>query len=86
MQYIIILFWGRQWADCGAGIGRVSKHLLLPRCAAVHLVEQSPRLLNASEAYIGPDAARTSKINIGLQVSYSIASAISPIREVVSLL
>jgi hypothetical protein len=56
-------------ADCGAGIGRVSKHLLLPRCEAVHLVEQSPRLLGASAEYIGPDAARTTRINIGLQVN-----------------
>ncbi|CAM9338075.1 unnamed protein product, partial [Ectocarpus fasciculatus] len=54
-------------SDCGAGIGRVSKNLLLPRCAHVDLVEQSPRLLRASAAYLGPDASRTSLLNIGLQ-------------------
>lgn len=39
-------------ADCGAGIGRVAKNLLLPRCGVVDLVEQSPRLLNAAPAYL----------------------------------
>jgi protein N-terminal methyltransferase len=40
-------------ADCGAGIGRVAKHLLCPRFKAVNLIEQSPRLLTAAPAYIG---------------------------------
>lgn len=31
-------------ADCGAGIGRVTKHLLLPRFAQVDLVEQVLRV------------------------------------------
>jgi hypothetical protein len=39
-------------ADCGAGIGRVARNLLLPRCGRVDLVEQSPRLLNAAPAYL----------------------------------
>lgn len=39
-------------ADCGAGIGRVAKNLLLPRCGVVDLVEQSPRLLAAAPAYL----------------------------------
>lgn len=39
-------------ADLGAGIGRVAKNLLLPRCAYVDLVEQSPRLLAAAPAYL----------------------------------
>ena len=39
--------------DAGAGIGRVTKNLLLPRFNAVHLVEQSPRLLAAAPEYIG---------------------------------
>lgn len=39
-------------ADCGAGIGRVAKNLLLPRCQYVDLVEQSPRLLAAAPAYL----------------------------------
>lgn len=56
-----------QAADCGAGIGRVTKHFLLSRFAMVDLVEQSPRLLAASEAYIGEASVRTRRINIGLQ-------------------
>mmetsp|Transcript_11862 Transcript_11862/g.23969 ORF Transcript_11862/g.23969 Transcript_11862/m.23969 type:complete len:324 (+) Transcript_11862:64-1035(+) len=39
-------------ADCGAGIGRVAKNLLLPRCQVVDLVEQSPRLLAAAPVYL----------------------------------
>ncbi len=39
--------------DCGAGIGRVSKHLLLPLFERVDLLEQSPRLLAAAPAYLG---------------------------------
>jgi len=54
-------------ADCGAGIGRVTKNFLLSRFAMVDLVEQSPRLLAASEAYIGEASVRTTRINIGLQ-------------------
>ena len=55
-------------ADCGAGIGRVSKHLLLHHFQQVDLVEQSPRLLKSSIGYIGaPDAARTARVEVGLQ-------------------
>jgi len=42
-------------ADCGAGIGRVAKNLLLPRFQCVHLVEQSPRLLAAAPEYVGAE-------------------------------
>jgi len=38
--------------DCGAGIGRVTKHLLLPMFEKVELLEQSPRLLAAAPAFI----------------------------------
>ena len=55
-------------ADCGAGIGRVTKHLLLPRCARVDLVEQSPRLIKAAPGYVGAaDAGRLTCITLGLQ-------------------
>lgn len=55
-------------ADCGAGIGRVSKHLLLHHFQHVDLIEQSPRLLQSSIGYIGaPDAARTARVEVGLQ-------------------
>lgn len=43
----------RTAADCGAGIGRVTKHLLFPRFHRVDMVEQSGRLLNAAPEYIG---------------------------------
>ena len=55
-------------AECGAGIGRVSKGLLLPlgvpRC---DLVESSPRLLSAAPEYIGPEAYRCRFYCEGLQ-------------------
>ena len=55
-------------ADCGAGIGRVSKHFLLSRFAHVDLIEQSPRLLASSAKYIGePDCQRTTCVLLGLQ-------------------
>jgi protein N-terminal methyltransferase len=44
--------------DCGAGIGRVTKNLLLPMFEKVDLLEQSPRLLAAAPAFIfGREAA-----------------------------
>lgn len=58
--------------DCGAGIGRVSKHLLLPIFKHVDMVEQSPRLLHSSAQYIGDDATRTSQICINLKVILSM--------------
>lgn len=59
----------RNAADCGAGIGRITKNLLLPMFQHVDLVEQSPRLLAAAPAYIGvpPDSDRLSYLRIGLQ-------------------
>ena len=55
-------------AECGAGIGRVSKGLLLslgvPQC---DLVESSSRLLFAAPDYIGNDAARCRFYCQGLQ-------------------
>jgi len=55
-------------ADCGAGIGRVTKHLLLPRCGVVDLVEQSPRLINAAPAYVGEIGRdRMNLLTVGLQ-------------------
>lgn len=55
--------------ECGAGIGRVSKHLLLPlgvqRC---DLVESSARLLSAAPEYLGDaDAAKCRFYCRGLQ-------------------
>ena len=55
-------------ADCGAGIGRVTKNLLLPRFKEVSLVEVSPRLLASAPAYIGDGGKdRIHLIEEGLQ-------------------
>lgn len=53
-------------ADCGGGIGRVAKHLLLPRYDSVEIVEQSGRLLAAAPAYVG-EAARLRCTCLGMQ-------------------
>ena len=55
-------------SDCGAGIGRVTKHLLLERFESVDVVEQSPRLLQAAPKYIGRDRDRAQYLCVGLQV------------------
>lgn len=44
--------------ECGAGIGRVTKGLLLDFCDRSDLVESSERLLFASPEYIGIDASK----------------------------
>lgn len=54
-------------ADCGAGIGRVAKHLLLHRFNYVDIVEQSPRLLAAAPEYIGEMSSRATYIVQKLQ-------------------
>lgn len=55
--------------DCGAGIGRVSKGLLLPYFERVDLVEQDENFCNAARTYIGGDNKdRLGEIhNTGLQ-------------------
>jgi len=46
---------GRTYAaDCGAGIGRISKHLLLNLFQNVDLVEQNSKFLEKAKEYIGP--------------------------------
>eukprot|EP00903_Cladosiphon_okamuranus_P008712 g8346.t1 len=54
-------------ADCGAGIGRVTKHLLLNRFDTVDIVEQSPRLIQAAPKYVGRERDRTTCVCVGLQ-------------------
>jgi protein N-terminal methyltransferase len=44
-------------ADCGAGIGRVSKDFLLHHFGHVDLVEQNPDFLDQASSYIGLDSA-----------------------------
>ena len=55
-------------ADCGAGIGRVAKNLLLHRFNYVDIIEQSPRLLAAAPEYIGEMSSRATCIVQKLQV------------------
>lgn len=40
--------------DCGAGIGRITKHLLVPMFDKVDMVEQSKHFVEKSKEYIGP--------------------------------
>ncbi|CAI5735377.1 unnamed protein product [Hyaloperonospora brassicae] len=58
-------------ADCGAGIGRVSKLLLTPMFDHVDLVEQSARLLRAVPQYFGPNETLRARVRdlycMGLQ-------------------
>lgn len=38
--------------DCGAGIGRITKHLLQRHFASVDLVEQNPSFLEEAKKYL----------------------------------
>lgn len=40
--------------DCGAGIGRISKHLLMNFFNNIDLVEQNPMFLEKAKEYLGP--------------------------------
>ena len=44
--------------DCGAGIGRVTKHVLLQRYEAVDLVEPSKVQLSKAKGYINDERAQ----------------------------
>lgn len=44
--------------DCGAGIGRITKHLLLPRFETVDMVELTQKFLDASKEYIGEEGGK----------------------------
>jgi protein N-terminal methyltransferase len=56
--------------DCGAGIGRVTKNLLLLRSDHVTMVEQSPRLLKHAVDYLALPlpGKRVDFVQQGLQV------------------
>ncbi|XP_072014616.1 N-terminal Xaa-Pro-Lys N-methyltransferase 1-B-like [Amphiura filiformis] len=47
--------------DCGAGIGRVSKHLLLPLFQQVDMVEQNQKFVDAAPKYIGESSSKMGK-------------------------
>jgi len=54
--------------DCGAGIGRVTKNLLLPLFEKVHLLEQSAPLIESAPNFLGKDGAtRTTLLCQGMQ-------------------
>ena len=40
------------YLDCGAGIGRVTKNLLLPLFDTVDMVEQNPEFLEKAKDYL----------------------------------
>lgn len=48
--------------DCGSGIGRITKHLLLRCFEAVDMVEQNAAFLSSAREYIGPDATRVDQL------------------------
>lgn len=39
--------------DCGAGIGRITKHLLMPNFKTVDIVEPDEKFLNTIEDFVG---------------------------------
>ncbi|KAI8779352.1 N-terminal Xaa-Pro-Lys N-methyltransferase 1-A [Biomphalaria glabrata] len=54
--------------DCGAGIGRVTKRLLLPIFENVDMVEQDRHFCDNAKEFIGPEASRVENIFcMGLQ-------------------
>ncbi|GMT04870.1 hypothetical protein PENTCL1PPCAC_27044, partial [Pristionchus entomophagus] len=53
--------------DCGAGIGRVTKHLLLPAFKKVDMVELVKELVEKSDSYIGSHPSMAEKFVSGLQ-------------------
>lgn len=44
--------------DCGAGIGRISKRLLLPLFNTVDLVDVTQEFLDKAKTYLGNDGKR----------------------------
>ncbi|CAJ0929598.1 unnamed protein product, partial [Mesorhabditis belari] len=53
--------------DCGAGIGRVTKHLLMPLFGKVDMEDVVDELIKKSDDYIGNDARVGQKFVEGLQ-------------------
>ncbi|XP_076436311.1 N-terminal Xaa-Pro-Lys N-methyltransferase 1-like [Babylonia areolata] len=52
----------RRALDCGAGIGRITKRLLLPMFQSVDMVELSQKFCDAAREFIGPDSSRVDRI------------------------
>jgi len=53
--------------DCGAGIGRVTKHLLIPIFNTVDVVEQDEHFANSIKEYVGNSSKLGTVYNLGLQ-------------------
>lgn len=54
--------------DCGAGIGRITKNLLVKHFKHVDLVEQNPKFLETAKTYLNPCISRIGEFYpIGLQ-------------------
>ncbi|XP_016974044.1 alpha N-terminal protein methyltransferase 1 [Drosophila rhopaloa] len=57
--------------DCGAGIGRVTRNLLIPRFSCVDLVEQDPAFAEKAREYCTSEDVAPGKVgqiyNVGLQ-------------------
>lgn len=47
--------------DCGAGIGRITKHLLLPLFNTVDLVDVTQEFLDKAKTYLGEEGKRVGK-------------------------
>ncbi|RUS85923.1 hypothetical protein EGW08_006326 [Elysia chlorotica] len=48
--------------DCGAGIGRITKRLLLPIFETVDMVEQDKHFCDNARAFIGPESSRVTNV------------------------
>lgn len=48
--------------DCGAGIGRITKRLLLPIFDKVDMVEQDKHFCDTAREFIGPESSRVNNI------------------------
>ncbi|XP_045511179.1 alpha N-terminal protein methyltransferase 1-like [Colias croceus] len=54
---------GREVAlDCGAGIGRITKHLLLPHFNKVDVIEPDQKFLNEILNYVGENSSNVGKL------------------------
>ncbi|XP_017148490.1 alpha N-terminal protein methyltransferase 1 [Drosophila miranda] len=57
--------------DCGAGIGRITRHLLIPRFHCVDIVEQDPAFANKAREYCTTENTPVGSLgeiyNVGLQ-------------------
>ncbi|KAM3959085.1 N-terminal Xaa-Pro-Lys N-methyltransferase 1-B-like [Aphomia sociella] len=54
--------------DCGAGIGRITKHLLLPNFQSVDVIEPDEKFLNTITEFVGEEKHKLGSLyNVGLQ-------------------